>query len=174
MCVKRSGYSVILGVIVLLGLTKETVDIVRYGFKDHTSLAAKVRCQPLLIASHYPDDGPLFLSSPFSLRCVCVRAPVLYRPVWGFLHVWVLVVSCLSAAPGVACLGCYPNERCCMLQGFGPVRSAESNEAQFKMSPGGNAASAPEQVPSCCLASGVDASAVDETMLCSAAWLGTN
>ncbi len=38
-----SGYSVILGVIVLLGVTKESIDTVRLGVKDHTSLAAKVR-----------------------------------------------------------------------------------------------------------------------------------
>lgn len=38
-----SGYSVILGVIVLLGLIKESADTVRLGVRDHTSLAAKVR-----------------------------------------------------------------------------------------------------------------------------------
>ena len=39
---ERRGYSIVLGCIVLIGFSKELIDIGRYGFLHHTSLLVKV------------------------------------------------------------------------------------------------------------------------------------
>ena len=41
MNIGRRGYSIVLGVIVLVGYSKELIDIGRLGVRDHTSLIAK-------------------------------------------------------------------------------------------------------------------------------------